>query len=112
MSKGTSLKEAIKQFETAKSCVAAEAKKARRQTSRFDCTSRPFLARQVELWGRNPPIEKLDATLATLKECRRAARGLRAPPAPLKPPSSLRPFRQTPGAELQQHLQDRVPRGA
>jgi len=36
MSKGTSLKEAIKQFETAKSCVAAEAQKARRQPSRFD----------------------------------------------------------------------------
>jgi len=51
MAKPTTVKEAIKAFETAKMVKATEAEK-------------------VELWGQNPPIEKMDATLSTLKACK------------------------------------------
>lgn len=122
-SSGTALKDAIKQFEQAKGCVAAEAEKARTQgckparwvedaasprkhaqaqtacsavrcvhaqtqllCSALQCasanngvvlTASPcrHLCAQVELWGRVPPIEKLDATLSTLKNCKCVACG-------------------------------------
>jgi len=45
------VKEAIKAFETVKMVKATEAEK-------------------VELWGQVPPIEKMDATLSTLKACK------------------------------------------
>mmetsp|Transcript_38608 Transcript_38608/g.46720 ORF Transcript_38608/g.46720 Transcript_38608/m.46720 type:complete len:201 (-) Transcript_38608:530-1132(-) len=51
MAKPTTVKEAIKAFETAKMVKATEAEK-------------------VELWGQVPPIEKMDATLSTLKACK------------------------------------------
>eukprot|EP00892_Ulva_mutabilis_P009606 jgi/Ulvmu1/7017/UM033_0076.1 len=50
MAKATTIKEAIKRFEDSKSCVAAEEAK-------------------VVLLGQCPPIEKMDATLSTLKSC-------------------------------------------
>mmetsp|Transcript_24866 Transcript_24866/g.34274 ORF Transcript_24866/g.34274 Transcript_24866/m.34274 type:complete len:198 (-) Transcript_24866:56-649(-) len=51
MAKPTTVKEAIKAFETVKMLKATEAEK-------------------VELWGQIPPIEKMDATLSTLKACK------------------------------------------
>mmetsp|Transcript_6289 Transcript_6289/g.11996 ORF Transcript_6289/g.11996 Transcript_6289/m.11996 type:complete len:198 (-) Transcript_6289:456-1049(-) len=51
MAKPTTVKEAIKAFETAKMVKATEAEK-------------------VELYGQVPPIEKMDATLSTLKACK------------------------------------------
>ena len=51
MAKPTTVKEAIKMFEEKNECVAAEAEK-------------------VELFGIYPPIEKMDATLSTLKACK------------------------------------------
>ncbi|KAK3233616.1 hypothetical protein CYMTET_56100 [Cymbomonas tetramitiformis] len=51
MAKPTTVKEAIKAFETNKMVKATEAEK-------------------VELWGQVPPIEKMDATLSTLKACK------------------------------------------
>lgn len=50
----TTVKEAIKKFEEARGVNAAEAEK-------------------VELWGQCPPIEKMDATLSTLKACKHLA---------------------------------------
>lgn len=50
MAKATTIKEAIKRFEDSKAVVAAEQGK-------------------VELFGQCPPIEKMDATLSTLKAC-------------------------------------------
>lgn len=47
----TTIKEAIAKFEQEKTCVAAESEK-------------------VEIYGMYPPIEKMDATLATLKACK------------------------------------------
>ena len=64
----TSLKDALKQFEAAKGVVAAEAEKARAAGSA--ASSAADWSPQVELWGRVPPIEKLDATLGTLKKCK------------------------------------------
>ncbi|KAK9811713.1 hypothetical protein WJX72_008876 [[Myrmecia] bisecta] len=51
MAKATSIKDAIAKFEAAKGVVAVEAEK-------------------VELYGQCPPIEKMDATLSTLKACK------------------------------------------
>lgn len=51
MSKGTTIKDAIKIFEEKKGVVATEVEK-------------------VELWGMVPPIDKMDATLSTLKACK------------------------------------------
>ncbi|GMH37457.1 hypothetical protein BSKO_05330 [Bryopsis sp. KO-2023] len=50
MAKPTTVKEAIKKFEETSGLNASEAEK-------------------VELWGQVPPIEKMDATLSTLKAC-------------------------------------------
>jgi len=50
MAKATTVKEAIKAYETLKMVKATEAEK-------------------VELYGQVPPIEKMDATLSTLKAC-------------------------------------------
>lgn len=52
MAKATTLKDAIKLWEEKNQKVAAEEEK-------------------VELYGQIPPIEKLDATLSTLKACKR-----------------------------------------
>mmetsp|Transcript_10242 Transcript_10242/g.29275 ORF Transcript_10242/g.29275 Transcript_10242/m.29275 type:complete len:199 (-) Transcript_10242:103-699(-) len=54
MAKHTTVKEAIKMFEEKNEVVAAEAEK-------------------VELFGIYPPIEKMDATLSTLKACKHLA---------------------------------------
>eukprot|EP00193_Tetraselmis_chui_P021751 CAMPEP_0177794678 /NCGR_PEP_ID=MMETSP0491_2-20121128/25780_1 /TAXON_ID=63592 /ORGANISM="Tetraselmis chuii, Strain PLY429" /LENGTH=175 /DNA_ID=CAMNT_0019317363 /DNA_START=406 /DNA_END=929 /DNA_ORIENTATION=+ len=54
MAKPTTVKEAIKMFEEKNGVVAAEAEK-------------------VELYGIYPPIEKMDATLSTLKACKHLA---------------------------------------
>ncbi|KAG2500984.1 hypothetical protein HYH03_000806 [Edaphochlamys debaryana] len=54
MAKATTIKDAIKLFEEKRSCVATEAEK-------------------VELHGMCPPIEKMDATLSTLKACKHLA---------------------------------------
>lgn len=51
MAKPTTVKEAIKAFETAKMVKATDEEK-------------------VELYGQVPPIEKMDATLSTLKACK------------------------------------------
>nr|1M9L_A Chain A, Outer Arm Dynein Light Chain 1 [Chlamydomonas reinhardtii] len=54
MAKATTIKDAIRIFEERKSVVATEAEK-------------------VELHGMIPPIEKMDATLSTLKACKHLA---------------------------------------
>lgn len=54
MAKATTIKDAIKKFEETKGVVAAETEK-------------------IELIGQCPPIEKMDATLSTLKACRHLA---------------------------------------
>mmetsp|Transcript_32024 Transcript_32024/g.80881 ORF Transcript_32024/g.80881 Transcript_32024/m.80881 type:complete len:200 (-) Transcript_32024:24-623(-) len=54
MAKPTTVKEAIKMFEEKNSVVAAEAER-------------------VDLYGIFPPIEKMDATLSTLKACKHLA---------------------------------------
>eukprot|EP01024_Parvocaulis_polyphysoides_P065881 TRINITY_DN7705_c1_g1_i1.p2 TRINITY_DN7705_c1_g1~~TRINITY_DN7705_c1_g1_i1.p2 ORF type:complete len:195 (-),score=43.81 TRINITY_DN7705_c1_g1_i1:41-625(-) len=54
MAKGTTIKEAIKKFEELKECNAAEAE-------------------LVQLVGQYPPVEKMDATLSTLKACKHLA---------------------------------------
>jgi len=63
---------------------------------------------QVELWGRVPPIEKLDATLGSLKNCKRVPS--QCFPCVVCPLTAcfLRPARsqQAPGALQQQHWQD------
>lgn len=51
MAKATTIKDAIKLFEERKGVIASEAEK-------------------VELYGCCPPIEKMDATLSTLKACK------------------------------------------
>jgi hypothetical protein len=55
----------------------------------FDPAARPVLvrapaaaSRQIDLHGQCPPIEKMDATLSTLKACKWAAR--RAATLPLR----------------------------
>ena len=51
MAKSTSIKDAIKMFETISGLKASEAEK-------------------VDLYGQIPPIEKMDTSLATLKACK------------------------------------------
>eukprot|EP00877_Chromochloris_zofingiensis_P002454 jgi/Chrzof1/12209/Cz06g25120.t1 len=54
MAKATTIKDAIKKLEETRGINAAEAEK-------------------IELYGQCPPIEKMDATLSTLKACRHLA---------------------------------------
>jgi hypothetical protein len=80
MSKATSIKEAIQKFEKERQVVAAAAAKVLWCTlaayTRFSSGSRTS-APQVELLAQRPPIERMDASLSSLKACTR----VRAPPA-------------------------------
>ncbi|KAJ9528284.1 hypothetical protein QJQ45_014265 [Haematococcus lacustris] len=77
MAKGMSIKDAIKVFEEKKGVVAAEVEKAGEDISlrQFEKQLRRKTghAFQVELNGMCPPIEKMDATLSTLKMCKHLA---------------------------------------
>jgi hypothetical protein len=79
MAKATTIKDAVKKLEEARGINAAEAEKV--------CTATPpthtpleaiaklaiphaLSTAQIELYGQCPPIEKMDATLSTLKACK------------------------------------------
>ena len=85
MAKSTSIKDAVANFEKAKSVVAAEAEKVTTlpplhgkanqligQQLPESPTRRQALVchEQVELWGQCPPIDKMDGVLASLKACK------------------------------------------
>lgn len=91
MAKATTIKEALKKLEETRGVVAAELEKVRAvavvvvvvvqaqgQQVQFGASRRvcnyaaAALAddAQVELYGQCPPIEKMDATLSTLKACK------------------------------------------
>ena len=77
MAKATSCKEAIANFEKAKGVVAAETDKVRLDMA---CVATPEQLRllsvtdglfwQVLLYGQVPPIDKMDASLSSLKACK------------------------------------------
>jgi len=121
----TSVKDAIKAFETAKSVVAAEAEKARAERAAphfravFVDRAPPWRS-QVELWGKVPPIEKMDASLGALKKCKCVQRsaGAAAQRSATRSVRSARrsrllcrPGAQAPGAEHQPDQQDLKPGG-
>lgn len=102
MAKATTIKDAVKKLEETRGISAAEAEKVGSDAhdtsaeqhlvasmSRVpwqDCTlvvttGQTHLDRvQIELYGQCPPIEKMDATLSTLKACKWARRARGAAP--------------------------------
>jgi hypothetical protein len=83
MAKATTIKDALKKIEETRGVNPAEVEKASSSMNtpvveaqrREAQHARMQLLRacghvQVELWGQCPPIEKMDATLSTLKACK------------------------------------------
>ena len=78
MAKATTIKDALKKLEETRGVNAAEIEKVGTQQHRLHGGPRQHIqplkqadvAPQVELYGQCPPIEKMDATLSTLKACK------------------------------------------
>jgi dynein light chain 1 len=77
MAKATTIKDALKKLEETRGVNAAEIDKVGRQQHRLKedpqqnrRSNRDSRLLQVELYGQCPPIEKMDATLSTLKACK------------------------------------------
>lgn len=82
MAKATTIKDALKKLEEARGVNTAELEKVS-SSAELHHNCRPLAPRmqsmhaahilsclQIELYGQCPPIEKMDATLSTLKACK------------------------------------------